>query len=74
MTEWKVTMNVSSVPVSSLATSQQAPSTTAVDPKHRNVGVGAAAVVQSHPQQVGTAPAVKAALPPKVGQAIDITA
>jgi hypothetical protein len=62
-------MSVSSVAVSSLASSPQPPSPTASGVQ--DTAVVAGGIKKSPPQ---TAPAVKALLPPKVGQAIDISA
>lgn len=67
VTDWKVTMNASSVALSSLASSAQ---TTAVTQHAANN----TKVKPAQEQQQDTAPAVKPALPRKVGQVIDITA
>ena len=61
-------MNVSSVPASSLASSVAAPTTAATGQPKDTKPVG-----QAQQEPTETKP-VKAALPPKVGQVIDISA
>lgn len=70
-------MSVSSIALSSLATSPPAPLPTAVQGPHREVTADNTTVAQSQavaPAQPDDQPSMKAALPPKVGQVIDISA